>query len=138
MSRFESANHLSAWAGLAPGNNESAGKRLSGKTGRGNKALGVALNQAAHAVSHMKNNYLAAQYHRLAGRRGQKKAIVAVAHSIFVITYHMIKRKESYRELGGDYFDKRRPEATAKRLVKRLEQLDFTVSLEQASAPLAA
>ena len=86
----------------------------------------------------MKNNYLAAQYHRLAGRRGQKKAIVAVAHSILVITYHMIKRKEPYRELGGDYFDKRRPEATAKRLVKRLEQLGFTVSLEQASAPLAA
>jgi transposase len=138
MSRFESANHLSAWAGLAPGNNESAGKRLSGKTTRGNKALGVALNQAAHAVAHMKNNYLAAQYHRLAGRRGQKKAIVAVAHSILVITYHMIKRKEPYRELGGDYFDKRRPEATAKRLVKRLEQLGFTVSLEQASAPLAA
>ena len=138
MSRFESANHLSAWAGLAPGNNESAGKRLSGKTRRGNKALGVALNQAAHAVAHMKNNYLASQYHRLAGRRGQKKAIVAVAHSILVITYHMIKRKEPYRELGGDYFDKRRPEATAKRLVKRLEQLGFTVSLDHASAPLAA
>lgn len=82
MSKFETADHLAAWAGLAPGNNESAGKRLSGKTRRGNKALGVALNQAAHAVAHMKNTYLSAQYHRLAGRRGQKKAIVAVAHSI--------------------------------------------------------
>lgn len=104
-----------AW--LPPGNNESAGKRLSGKTRRGNKALGVALNQAAHAAAHTKS----AQYHRLAGRRGQKKAIMAVAHSILVIAYHIIKRKEPYRELGGDYFDKRRPEATAKRLVKRLE-----------------
>lgn len=130
MSRFESANHLAAWAGLAPGNNESAGKRLSGKKRRGNKALGVALNQAAHAAAHMKNTYLAAQYHRLAGRRGQKKAIVAVAHSILVIAYHIIKRKEPYRDLGGDYFDKRRPEATAKRLMKRLEQLGFQVTVE--------
>jgi len=138
MSRFESADHLAAWAGVAPGNNESAGKRLSGKTRRGNKALGVALNQAAHAVAHMKNTYLSAQYHRLAGRRGQKKAIVAVAHSILVIAYHMIQRKEPYHELGGDYFDKRRPEASAKRLVKRLEQLGFSVSLVQASVPLAA
>ena len=138
MSRFESGNHLAAWAGVAPGNNESAGKRLSGKTRRGNKALGVALNQAAHAVAHMKNTYLSAQYHRLAGRRGQKKAIVAVAHSILVISYHIIKLKEPYHELGGDYFDKRRPEVTAKRLVKRLEQLGFNVSLEQISVPLTA
>jgi len=138
MSRFESADHLAAWAGVAPGNNESAGKRLSGKTRRGNKALGVALNQAAHAAAHMKNTYLSAQYHRLAGRRGQKRAIVAVSHSILVIAYHMIQRKEPYHELGGDYFDKRRPEASAKRLVKRLEQLGFSVSLEQASVPTAA
>ena len=93
-------------------------------------SLGVALNQAAHAAAHMKNTYLAAQYHRLAGRRGQKKAIVAVAHSILVIAYHIIKRKEPYRDLGGDYFDKRRPEATAKRLMKRLEQLGFQVTVE--------
>jgi len=137
MSRFESANHLAAWAGLAPGNNESAGKRLSGKTRRGNKALGAALNQAAHAAAHMKNTYLSAQYHRLAGRRGQKKAIVAVAHSILVIAYHLIKRKEPYRELGGDYFDKRRPEATAKRLLKRLEQLGFNVTLEPSTVSIA-
>lgn len=138
MSRFESANHLAAWAGLAPGNNESAGKRLSGKKRRGNKALGVALNQAAHAVAHMKNTYLSAQYHRLAGRRGQKKAIVAVAHSILVICYHLIKRKEPYRELGGDYFDKRRPEETAKRLMKRLEQLGFNVTVVPTTVPSAA
>jgi transposase len=138
MSRFESANHLSAWAGLAPGNNESAGKRLSGKTRRGNKALGAALNQAAHAAAHMKNTYLSAQYHRLAGRRGQKKAIVAVAHSILVICYHIIKRKVPYQELGGDYFDKRRPEATAKRLMKRLEQLGFNITVEPATVSVSA
>jgi transposase len=138
MSRFETADHLAAWAGVAPGNNESAGKRLSGKTRRGNKTLGVALNQAAHAAAHTKNTYLSAQYHRLAGRRGQKKAVVAVSHSILVIAYHMIQRKEPYHELGGDYFDKRRPEATAKRLVKHLEQLGFSVSLDLATAPLAA
>jgi transposase len=138
MSRFESANHLAAWAGLAPGNNESAGKRLSGKTRRGNKALGTALNQAAHAAAHMKNTYLSAQYHRLAGRRGQKKAIVAVAHSILVICYHIIKRKVPYQELGGDYFDKRRPEATAKRLMKRLEQLGFNIPVEPATVSVSA
>jgi transposase len=138
MSRFESANHLAAWAGLAPGNNESAGKRLSGKKRRGNKALGVALNQAAHAVAHMKNTYLSAQYHRLAGRRGQKKAIVAVAHSMLVICYHIMKRKEPYHELGGDYFDRRRPEATAKRLLKRLEQLGFNVTVAPSTVPSAA
>jgi transposase len=123
MSRFPSANHLAAWAGVAPGNNESAGKRRSGTTRRGNKYLGVTLNQVAHAAARTKNTYLSAQYHRLAGRIGKKRAIVAVEHSILVIAYHLIQRQEPYRELGGDYFDKRRPEATANRLVKRLENL---------------
>ncbi len=123
MSRFPSAAHLAAWAGVAPGNHESAGKRLSGKARAGNRALRVALVQAAHAAARTKNTYLSAQYHRLAARRGQKKAILAVAHSILVIAYHLIRRQEPYRELGGDYFDRRRPEATAKRLVKRLAQL---------------
>jgi len=131
MDQFVTADSLSAWAGVSPGNNESAGKRRSGKTCKGNKALNVALNQAAHAASRMKNTYLSAQYHRLAGRRGKKKAIVAVMHSILVIAFHVIQRKEPYRELGGDYFDKQRPEATAKRLVKRLEGLGYQVSLQQ-------
>ena len=138
MSRFSSADHLAAWAGVAPGNNESAGKRRSGKTRQGNKPLGVALNQAAHGAARTKDTYLSAQYHRLAGRRGKKKAIGAVAHSILVIAYHLIQRKEPYRELGGDYFDKRRPEATAKRLVKRLEQLGYQVSIQQPPATVAA
>jgi transposase len=138
MSRFPTANHLASWAGVAPGNNESAGKKRPGKTTKGNKPLGVALNQAAHAASHTKDTYLSAQYHRLAGRRGKKRAVVAVAHSILIIAYHMIMRKEPYRELGGNYFDQHRPEATAKRLVRRLEQLGFQVSLEQLLAPVSS
>lgn len=137
MSRFPSANHLASWAGVAPGNHESAGKRRSGKTTQGNKVLDAALNQAAHAAAGTKDTYLSAQYHRLAARRGKKKAIVALEHTILVIAYHLIQRKEPYRELGGNYFDNRRPEATAKRLVKRLERLGFSVALQQ-RAPLPA
>jgi transposase len=131
MGRFPTADHLAAWAGVAPGNHESAGKHRSGQTRKGNKPLGVALNQAAHAASRTKHTYLSAQYRRLAGRRGKKKAIVAVAHSIVVIAYHLLQRNELYRELGGDYFDKQRPDATAKRLVKRLERLGYAVTLQQ-------
>jgi transposase len=137
MRRFPDAAHLAAWAGVAPGNHESAGKRRTGKTCKGNKALGVALNQAAHAAARTKATYLSAQYHRLAGRRGKKKAIVAVAHSILVIAFHLIKRREAYRELGGDYFDQRRPETTAKRLVKRLEHLGYQVALQQLPTSMA-
>jgi len=131
MGRLPTEDHLASWAGVAPGNNESAGKRRSGKTPKGNKALSTALNQAAHAAAHTKNTYLSAQYRRLAARQGKKKAIVALEHTILVIAYYLIKRKEPYRELGGDYFDKRRPEATVNRLVMRLEKLDYSVSLQQ-------
>jgi transposase len=129
MSRFPTANHLAAWAGVAPGNNESAGKRYSGRTRPGNKALKVALVQMAYAAASTRNTYFTSQYHRLAGRRGKKRAVLAVAHSILIIAYHMIKRRESYHELGSDYFDKRRPEVTARCLVKRLEQLGFQVDV---------
>lgn len=138
MSRFPTADHLASWAGVAPGNNESAGKRRSGRTRKGNQALRTVLNQAAHAAAKTKNTYLSAQYHRLAGRRGTKKAIVAVAHTILVIAYHLIERKEPYQELGGDYFDKRNVEATAKRLTKRLERLGYQVSLQQQPVGVAA
>ncbi len=131
MSRFPSANHLASWAGVAPGNNESAGKHRSGKTRKGNQVLCAALNQAAHAAARTKDTYLSAQYRRLAARRGKKKAIVALEHTILVMAYHLIQRNEPYRELGGNYFDNRRPEVTAKRLVKRLEQLGFSVALQQ-------
>jgi transposase len=130
MSRFRTANHLASWAGVAPGNNESAGKRLSGRTTKGNRALVSALTQAAHAASKMKNTYLNAQFRRLASRRGKKRAIMAVAHSILVIVYHMIQNKEPYRELGSDYFDKRNVKVTTRRMVRRLEQLGYKVNLE--------
>jgi transposase len=138
MSRFPSAAHLAAWAGVAPGNSESAGKRRSGKTRKGDRALGVALNQAAHAASHTKGTYLAALYHRVAARRGKKRAIMAVAHAILVIAYHLIKRQEPYRELGGDYFDQRRPEATAKRLLKRLQKLGYEIVIQAQPTQAAA
>ena len=139
MSRFPTADHLAAWAGVAPGNNESAGKRYSGTTRHGDRALTVALVQAAHAAARSRNTYLSAQYHRLAGRRGKKRAIVAVAHSILVISYHLIQRKEPYQDLGGNYFDQQRPEATAQRLISRLHQLGYDVSrLEQPVALPAA
>jgi transposase len=129
MTRFPTAKHLASWAGIAPGNNESAGKRLSGRTTKGNQALANALTQAAWAASHTKNTYLSAQYRRIAARRGRKRAIVAVAHSILVIAYQLVKNQVVYRELGGDYFDRRNPQANAKRLIRRLEKLGYNVSL---------
>lgn len=136
MSRFPSEKHLAAWAGMAPGNNESAGKQFSGRTRQGNKPLSVALVQAANAAAHTKNTYLAAQYHRLAGRRGKKRAVVAVAHSILTIAYYMIKRQEPYRELGGDYFDRRQSQTATRRMVRRLEQLGYQVSLQETSVSI--
>jgi len=130
MSRFPSARHLAAWAGVAPGNQESAGKRRSGKTRKGDRILCTGLIQAAHAAAHTKGNYLSAQYHRLAARRGKKKALVAVAHSILVIVYHMLLRKQPYQDLGANYFDQLNPELTAKRLAKRIEKLGYQVTLE--------
>jgi len=138
MSRFPSAHHLAAWAGVAPGNYESAGKRKSGRLRQGNRTLKTVLNQAAHAAARTKDTYLAAQARHLTGRRGKKRAIMAVAHSILVIAYHLIQRQEPYRELGGNYFDQRRPAATTKRLVERLEQLGYQVSLQPQGAALAA
>lgn len=130
MSRFPTANHLAAWAGLAPGNYESAGKRRSGKTRKGDEHLRWALIQAAHAAGHTKNSYLSAQFHRLTYRRGKNKAAVAVAHSILIIAYHLLQRHEPYHDLGGNYFDQRRPQVTARRLTQRLEKLGFQVTLE--------
>ena len=131
MSRFPTADHLASWAGVAPGNNESAGKRLSGRTTKGNRALVAALTQAAWAASHTKNTYLSAQYRRMAARRGRKRAIVAVAHSILIIAYQLVKNHETYHDLGSDYFDKRNPQTTAKRLMRRLEKLGYSVTMEK-------
>lgn len=130
MSRFPSSAHAASWAGLAPGKNESAGKNRSGKITPGNRHLKSALVQAAHAASRTKDNYLAAQFRRLAARRGKKRAAIAVAHSILVITYHMLRNGTEYRDLGGDYFDKRNKAQLQRNLVRRLESLGQRVTLE--------
>jgi|WetSurMetagenome_2_1015567.scaffolds.fasta_scaffold185011_1 transposase len=137
MSCFPTADHLASWAGVAPGNNESAGKRLSGRTTKGNRALVSALTQAAHAAARSKHTYLSAQFHRLAGRRGKKRAIMAVSHSILVIAYHLIKSKEPYHDLGPDFLDKRKSQATAKRLIQRLHEMGYAINLDL-SATVAA
>ncbi len=134
MSRFPSAAHAASWTGLAPGKHESAGKNRSAKTTKGNQYLKTMLVQAAHTVKRSKDNYLGAQYRRLAARRGTKRAAVAVAHSILVIAYHILQRGTIYQELGGDYFDRRNQQYTERRLVKRLEQLGYKVSLEPNAA----
>jgi transposase len=134
MTRFPSADHLASWAGVAPGNHESAGKRTSGKTRKGNRFLWTTLVQAAHAAARTRSTYLSAQYRRLAARRGKKRAILAVAHSMLVMAYYMIQRREPYRDAGADFFDRLQPEDTARRLVKRLESLGYHVTL-QSPAP---
>jgi transposase len=135
VSSFPSAKHLAAWAGLAPGNNESAGKRRPGPIGHGDTWLRTGLVQAAQAASKMRQCYLAAQYHRIAARRGAKRAIIAVAHSIITIIWHMLTKRQPYRDLGPDYLDNRNKERNVNRLMRRLEKLGFRVSLEPVTAP---
>lgn len=133
MSRFPSARHLASWAGMCPGNNESAGKRLSGKTRKGSPWLRSALVEAAHAAIHCKDSYLAAQYQRLVIRRGGKKATIAVGHTLLVIIYQLLSQDKDYEELGGNYFDEWDRQAVQKRLVRRLEKLGYQVTLEPTS-----
>src|SRR5579864_2544533 len=129
MQQFPSAGHLASWAGLCPGNNESAGKRKSGKLRHGNPWLRSLLCQTAWAASRTKKTYLAAQFHRLAARRGGKRANIAVAHTILVIAYHILKEKRPYQELGCDYFDHIRAEGLKRYYVKRLQGLGLEVTL---------
>ena len=129
MSRFPSAAHLAAWAGMCPGNYESAGKRQKGKTRKGSKWLRAALLEAGQAAARTKETYLAAQYHRLVPRLGKKKAAVAVGHSILRSVYYLLQRGTTYQELGGSYFDARNREHLERRLVRRLEKLGFAVTL---------
>ena len=136
MQRFPSARHLASWAGMCPGNRESAGKRLSGKTRKGSPWLRTALVEAAHAATHWKDSYLAAQYHRLVLRRGGKKATIALGHTLLVIVYHVLAEEKDYQELGGNYFDDHDRQAVQKRLVHRLEKLGYEVTL--APSPPAA
>jgi len=130
MGQFPSAKHLASWGGICPGNHESAGKRLSGKTRKGNPYARQLLIQAAHAASHSKNTYLAAQYRRIAARRGAKKAAVAVGHSILVIIYHLLRDGSAYQDLGGNYFDERDRQVVQKQLLRRLERMGYQVELQ--------
>jgi transposase len=132
MSRFPSAKHLASWAGMCPGNHESAGKHLHGTTRKGMRQL---LLEAAHAAARTQT-YLGAQYRRLAKRRGPKKALFAVAHSILVISFHLLQRQVSYHDLGTNFFDERDRDALQKRLVRRLEHLGYELAL-QPSPPAA-
>lgn len=133
MTRFPSAGQLASWAGMCPGNHESAGKRLSGKTRKGSPWLRKTLIEVANAAARTTNTYLSAHYHRLAARRGRKRALVALGHTILVIIYHLLSQHQSYEELGSNYFDERNRQQTEKRLVRRLEKLGYQVELQPAS-----
>jgi len=134
MRRFASPGHLTSWAGVAPGNHQSGGKRYSGRITPGNPALRKALIQAAHGAIRTQACYFGALYHRLASRRGKKKAIVAVARSLLVVIYHVLLYQEPYRELGANYFDERKKEAVVNALVQRLRKLGFEAQLQPALA----
>jgi transposase len=134
MTRFGTASRLAAWAGVAPGNHESAGKQRSGKTRKGNQVLRAGLTQLAHGAVRTKGTYFSALYRRLAARRGKRRAILAVAHSIIVSVFYMLWRQEPYHDLGANYFDERRRHYTVDRLASRIEHLGYRVQLEPLSA----
>jgi len=117
---------------MCPGNHESGGKRKSGKTNKGNVWLRRALIEAAHGAARTKKSYFSAMYHRLAGRRGKKRALVAVGHRLLVSGYQMITQQVDYKDLGNNYFDERNKETIKRRMVKRLERLGYQVELKPA------
>ncbi|RKL61385.1 IS110 family transposase [Thermoanaerobacteraceae bacterium SP2] len=129
MDQFPTAAHLASWVGICPGNNKSADKQKSGKSRKGNKSLKTALAEAAHGASKTKT-YLSSQYHRIAARRGINRATVAVGHSILVIAYNILKRKQPYEDLGVNYFDNRKKDSIVKNAIKKLESLGYKVNLE--------
>lgn len=135
MDQFPTAGHLACWAGMCPGSFESAGKRLSGKTRKGSAFLRRHLCQAGWAVSTKRDSYLSALFRRLAARRGNKRATMAVGHAILVIAFHLLKRKTNYVELGANYFDQKNAEALKRSLVRRLERLGHSVSLAPVPQP---
>jgi hypothetical protein len=136
MSQFPSHAHLSSWAGVSPGNHESAGKRQSGRTTPGNKWLKSSLTESAWGASRTKGTYLQARYHRLASRRGKKRATLALAHTLLIMAYHIVKEQCTYNELGADYFDRLNEHYLIKRLTSRIEALGYHITIER--EPLAA
>lgn len=137
MSRFPSEHHLTSWAGLAPGKNESAGRNRSSRTLKANRYLRPALVQAAHAAGQTHNTYLGERYQRLARRRGSKRAAVAVARTILIIAYHLMRDGTRFIERGAAFFDQLKPQSTQQWLTRRLERLGFKVTLEPLVAPAA-
>jgi transposase len=129
MTRFPSAGHLASWAGVCPGNKQSGGKRLSGRTTRGNVWVRAMLAEAVWSIARSRGTYLHAQYHRLARRRGKLKAAMAVAHSLLVIVYCVLRDQRPYRDLGPDYFDQRDAARVERHHVARPEQLGYSVTL---------
>jgi len=137
MSQFPTHKHLTSWAGLAPGNHQSGGKRYSGRTRKGNRSLSAIMVQAAWAAVRTKDTFLKSRYHRLAARRGKKRAIVAIARSMLVSAWHILTHRQPYKELGSDYFDQRRKEAKVGYLTRQLEKLTggtVRVELQTAAA----
>jgi transposase len=135
MSVFPTPKHLASWAKVSPGNDQSAGKRRSGKTGKGDKWLRATLNESANAAARTNDSHLAAQYQRLRGRRGHSKAVTAVGHSILTAAWHMLQNGELYRDLGGDYFIRQNPDRLTKRLVRQLQALGHQVTLTPTNQP---
>lgn len=133
MQQFPTAGHFAAWAGLAPGNRQSGGKRYATRLSDGNQLLRTILVQGAWAAIRTKDTYLSALYRRLAARRGKKRAIIAVAHSLSVSFYHMLARRQPYQELGADYFDQRSKGVKTDWLIKQFNKLGYNVSLEPVS-----
>ncbi len=134
MSRFPSAAHFASWAKLCPGNDESTGKRRSGRTGLGSRWLRSTMVEAAWSASRVRNSYFAAQYHRLVPRRGKRRAAVAVAHSMLIAIYHLIKDGTIYQDLGPNHFDELDRQRITHRAVRRLQALGYQVTLQEASA----
>jgi transposase len=133
MNQFPSDRHLASWAGLCPGNNESAGKHKSGKTRRGNRWLRAALTEAALAAIRTSNSAFTARYRRIMRHRGHKKAVLAVAHAMLVTAYHLLARQTTYHELGAEYFDRRHGERVTRRAVQMLERQGYRVTLDRAA-----
>jgi transposase len=131
MDQFPSGRQVASWAGMCPGNNESAGKRKSGKTTKGNRAMRRALTEAAWAASRTKDTYAASKYQSLVGRRGKKRALIAVGHHILLAAYHIMKKKVPYHELGPDFLLKKKGKHRTNHLVKQLEKLWHKVILEK-------
>jgi len=134
--QFPQSSNLASWAGMCPGNNESAGKSKSGKTRKGNRWLRRTLNQAAWAAVRTKNTYFAARFHRLAAKRGSKRAIVAIGHKILVLAHYLLQHDRPFRELGGDYYQKLRAPGLSHSLVRRLQRLGYQVTLTPATQPM--